>query len=297
MKTTTTTTTNPPSVRIIRDRMEADRFNVNIDKLTATSNKKFTPNKQQQQQSPIKKSKSIAAAASSAVSSWSLAGKLRVTTTTTHAGKSTTQTARSTSRASNPNNQDDEDNLESNRNEDMTEQNMRILKKLKSKSFLSQIRSVKQNLAGGVASNNNNTVSENHHANRLLSNSRLLKKRSSMRKGGGGANKKTLKASKSSVSESVHSAANKSASVTTDIKIISSIPINSKAYRHYIAGNGNKSDKLTNSVEVKNVLRQETSVVANVTSTTPPTDETTKTLATTTTISFVGGNERGKSRS
>lgn len=281
--------------------MEDDRFNVNIDKLTTTGNKKFTPNKQHQQ-SPIKKSKSIAAAASSAVSSWSLAGKLRVTTATTHAGKSTTQTARSTSRASNnPNNQtNDEDNLENNNNhEDMTEQNMRILKKLKSKSFLSQIRSVKQNLAGGVASNNSNNNTNNnagsgnhHHANRLLSNSRLLKKRSSMRKGGG-ANKKTLKASKSSVCESagMHTA-NKSASVTTDIKIISSIPINSKAYRHYIAGNGNKSDKLTNSVEVKNVLRQETSVVANVSSTTPTNETTNKTLATTT-ISFVGGNERG----
>ena len=39
------------------------------------------------------------------------------------------------------------------------------------------------------------------------------------------------------------------------IQIISGFPINSKVYRHYIAGNGNKSDKLTNSIDISNIMR------------------------------------------
>ncbi len=38
------------------------------------------------------------------------------------------------------------------------------------------------------------------------------------------------------------------------IEVISGFPINSKVYRHYIAGNGNKCDKLTNSVEISKLI-------------------------------------------
>lgn len=41
-----------------------------------------------------------------------------------------------------------------------------------------------------------------------------------------------------------------------NIQIISRFPINSKVYRHYIAGNGNKCDKLTNSVEISNIIKR-----------------------------------------
>lgn len=256
---------NPPSLRIIRDRMEADRFNVNIEKLLAASNQHPRTKRNPQQASTIKKSKSIAAAATSAVSSWSLGGqKLRPTPTSIKS--SSTQT-----RSINGHYEDEKCN-----SSEEKDRNMKILKKLKSKSFLSQIRSVKQNFSGGVANSSSNGSGQNT-SSRLLSNSRMLKKRSSMRKG-----KSNKMAANKSTATSLAAAMNttKAASVTTDIKIISRFPINSKAYRHYIAGNGNKSDKLTNSVEVKNVIKQERKIIAT------SDDEAA-------TISFVGGNERG----
>ena len=47
--------------------------------------------------------------------------------------------------------------------------------------------------------------------------------------------------------------------VTTDnsIQIISRFPIDSKPYRHYIAGNNNKVDKLSNSIHVNKILNVE----------------------------------------
>lgn len=40
-----------------------------------------------------------------------------------------------------------------------------------------------------------------------------------------------------------------------NIQIISRFPINSKAYRHYISGNGNTCDKLTNSIEISHLIK------------------------------------------
>lgn len=203
--------------------MEADRFNVDIEKLaTLRSNKK--DNNETSLSSTIKKSRSITAAAHSAVSSWSLANKLKVATTQPKSEKFTSNI--------------DEEKLE----------NMKILKKLKSKSFLSQI---KQNF-GPVSQMNQ---------------SRLSRK----------ANNKLSKKELRNLNDEMINNEN-SINVTTDIQIISRFPINSKVYRHYISGNGNKADKLTNSVEVKNVLRiEEDESCANETNH----------------VSFMGENERG----
>ena len=204
--------------------MEADRFNVDIEKLaTLRSNKK--DNNETSLSSTIKKSRSITAAAHSAVSSWSLANKLKVATTQPKSEKFTSNI--------------DEEKLE----------NMKILKKLKSKSFLSQI---KQNF--GPVSQMNQSRLLSRKANNKLSKKELRNLNDEM------INNET------------------SINVTTDIQIISRFPINSKVYRHYISGNGNKADKLTNSVEVKNVLRiEEDESCANETNH----------------VSFMGENERG----
>ena len=51
---------------------------------------------------------------------------------------------------------------------------------------------------------------------------------------------------------------------SNDIQIISRFPINSKVYRHYIAGNGNKIDKLTKSIDISNMIKTKSTCLNDI---------------------------------
>lgn len=146
-------------------------------------------------------------------------------------------------------------------------------KKFKSKSFLSHITSYKQNMENSNRfkllksnhSNNQNSSNNNDYclskSNKRIDKSTPTSTSPSIKNGSGIAVKTSVKLvnklkSINNLSHKINNGTN-NANNNNDIKIISRFPINSKIYRHYIAGNGNKMDKLTNSVDLKNLIKND----------------------------------------
>ena len=74
---------------------------------------------------------------------------------------------------------------------------------------------------------------------------------------------------------------------SNDIQIISRFPINSKVYRHYIAGNGNKIDKLTNSIDISNMIKTKSTCLNDILNN----NKTNKSFNHTNIISFKNDND------